>query len=137
MSNRKYKRVLFIDEDKDVVNIYRSILERKKLSGQLIHMANAEEGINYLRQLRRKELPDYILLDVSLQGMGGLDFLRHFEALGKSGKAIEVFVCTSESSKDDRNKVMKFPFVSAFLEKPLPSDFLELLIQDGIRPVNG
>jgi hypothetical protein len=49
-------------------------------------------------------------------------------------KPIEVFVCTSIVNKDDRNKVMKFPFVSAFLEKPLPSDFLELLITDDLHP---
>lgn len=137
MSNRKYKKVLFIDEDKEVVKIYRSILERKELSDQLIYVANAEEGINYLRQHRRKELPDYILLDLNLQRVGGFEFLRHFEGLGKTKKPIEVFVCTSDSNKDDRNKVMQYPFVSAFLEKPLPSDFLELLIMDELGPGNG
>ncbi len=137
MSKKKFKKVLFIDEDSEMVKIYHSILERKDLSNQLIYIANAEEGINYLKQLKRKELPDYVLLDLSNLPVAGMNFLQGFEQLGKMRKPIEVFVCTSMINKDDRNKVMKYPFVSAFLEKPLPSDFLELLIMDDIRPESG
>jgi len=134
MSKKKFKKVLFIDEDEEMIKIYHSILERKELSGQLIYMANAREGINYLKQLKRKELPDYVLLDMSVPHVGGVDFLQEFEGLEKIRKPIEVYVCASMINKSDRNKVMHYPFVSAFLEKPLPGDFLELLIRDDIHP---
>ncbi|MGD9556746.1 MAG: response regulator [Mangrovibacterium sp.] len=134
MNKKKFKKVLFIDEDAETVKIYHSILEQKKLSGQLVYMANAQEGFNYLRKLKRREMPDYVLLDLNHSQVAGLEFLQQFEGLGKMRKPIEVFVCTSIVNKDDRNKVMKFPFVSAFLEKPLPSDFLELLITDDLHP---
>lgn len=135
MNKKKFKSVLFIGQDMEMGKIYHSILERKDLSSQLIHMDNPQEGISYLKQLKRKELPDYILLDISILQFGGdSDFLQSFEELGKIKKLIEVFVCTSMINKDNRNKVMKYPFVSAFLEKPLPGDFLELLIRDDIRP---
>jgi CheY-like chemotaxis protein len=134
MSKRKFKKVLFIDEDEKTIKTYHSMLERKELSGQLIYKANAREGINYLKQLKKRELPDYVLLDLSVPHGGDVDFLQEFEGLGKIRKPIEVYVCTSMINKNDRNKVMQYPFVSAFLEKPLPGDFLELLIMDDIHP---
>jgi len=131
-SHVNYKKVVFIDDDKELVGIYNSILERKDLADFLICFDNAEEGINYLKEKSRKELPDYILLDLYMPEMDGFEFLQQLEKLGKRKDSIEVYVCTSSRNKDDRNRVMKYPFVSAFLEKPLPSDFLELLIRDDI-----
>lgn len=136
MCMKKFKKVLFIDEDKEQVKIYHSILGRKDLSDHLIYIANAEDGINYLKEQKRKALPDYVLLDLSLPDLGGFEFLRKFSGLGKLKDSIEVFVCTSIVNKDDLNKVMSYPFVSALLEKPLPGDFLELLIMDDIHPGN-
>jgi|GEM_PF-1670893 len=133
MRKKKYKKVLFIDQDSEMVKVYHSILDRKDLSSQLIYIANPEEGIRYLKELKKRELPDYVLLDLSLQQGRGFEFLQGFEGLGKISKPIEVFVCTSAIKKEDRNKVMNYPFVRAFLEKPLPGDFLELLIMDDVH----
>lgn len=129
--NTGYKKIIFIDDDTEMVRIYNSILEQKKLSDYLIHFENAQKGIDYLKQIKNKEdLPDYILLDLYMPVMDGFKFLQYFNELKKLKKSIEVFVCTSSQKQDDRNKVMQYPFVSAYLEKPLSTDFLELLIED-------
>ena len=126
-----YKKIVFIDDDKELVNIYSSILAQKNLSDYLIHFENAREGLEYLKGIRNKEeLPNYILLDLYMPDMSGFKFLEDFEHKIKQKDSIEIYVCTSSRKKDDRNKVMKYPFVSAYLEKPLPGDFLELLIRD-------
>ena len=128
-----YKKVVFIDDDSELIGIYNSILERKKLSDYLVHFENARDGLDYLKGIEQKEdLPDYILLDLYMPEMNGFKFLENFEKMRRIKDSIEVYVCTSSRKKDDRNKVMKYPFVSAYLEKPLPSDFLELLIRDHI-----
>ena len=62
--------------------------------------------------------------------MDGFTFLEYFKNISKLKDTVEIYVCTSSREKEDRNKVMKYPFVSAYLEKPLPSDFLELLIRN-------
>ncbi|MCG6188355.1 response regulator [Maribellus maritimus] len=126
-----YKKIIFIDDDTELVSIYNSILERKNLSDYLLHFENAKDGLEYLKGIKNKEkLPDYILLDLYMPEMDGFKFLEYFERISKLKDSIEIYVCTSSRKKDDRNRVMKYPFVSAYLEKPLPSDFIELLIRD-------
>ncbi len=125
-----YKKVVFIDDDKELVSIYNSILKRKNLSEFLICFDNAKDGINYLKETNKDELPDYILLDLYMPDMDGFEFLRNFEKMKKVNNGIEIYVCTSSKKKDDRKQVMKYSFVNAYLEKPLSSDFLEFLIKD-------
>ena len=131
-----YKKVVFIDDDKEMVKIYDAILRRKELSSYLIHCKDGAEGIAYLKKLPKRELPDYILLDLYMPNMNGFEFLKAFNSLKQLKNSIEVFVCTSSRSKEDRDKVMKYDFVNAYLEKPLSSEFLELLIKDDINLTN-
>ena len=130
--NTGYKKVIFIDDDKEMVKTYSSILERKELSEFLICFDNAIDGLNYLKEKKQTELPSYILLDLYMPQMSGFEFLKRIAKMGTLKDSIEIFVCTSSTKKDDRNKVMNYPFVSAYLEKPLTGDFLELLIRDKI-----
>ena len=134
--NSEFKTVVFIDDDREMVNVYNSILERKNLADYLVHCKDGLEGITYLSKLKKKELPDYILLDLYMPEMNGFEFLKAFERLKKLRDSVEVFVCTSSRSKEDRDKVMKYHFVNAYLEKPLSSEFLELLIKDDISLPN-
>ncbi|QGY47681.1 response regulator [Maribellus comscasis] len=131
--NAEYKKIIFIDDDTELVSIYSSILEQKKLSDYFIHFENAKEGIEYLKGINdKKDLPDYILLDLYMPIMDGFKFLKHFDKSARLKDSIEVFVCSSSQKKDDRNKVMKYAFVSAYLEKPISNEFIELLIEDSI-----
>jgi CheY-like chemotaxis protein len=131
--NTEYKKIIFIDDDTEMVRIYNSILEHKNLSDYFLHFENGKEGIDYLKGIKDEEdLPDYILLDLYMPEMDGFKFLKQFNKSSKLRDSIEVYVCSSSQKQDDRNKVMKYPFVSAYLEKPLPSDFIELLIEDSI-----
>lgn len=129
--NKEYKKIVFIDDDTELVNVYSAILKRKKLSKYLVHFDNAKDSIDYLGELKNQnDLPDYILLDLYMPEMSGFKFLEHFDAKLKNlGESIEVYVCTSSRKKGDRDRAMKFPFVEAYLEKPLSSDFIELLIK--------
>lgn len=129
--NTEYKKVIFIDDDTELVRIYNSILEHKNLSDYFLHFENGKKGIDYLKRIKNEEeLPSYILLDLYMPEMDGFKFLKVFDKSPKLKESIEVYVCSSSQKQDDRNKVMKYPFVSAYLEKPLPSDFLELLIEN-------
>jgi len=129
--NTEYKKVIFIDDDTELVRIYNSILKHKNLSDYFLHFENGKEGIDYLKKIKNEEdLPAYILLDLYMPEMDGFRFLKVLDKSPKLKESIEVYVCSSSQKQDDRNKVMKYPFVSAYLEKPLPSDFLELLIED-------
>jgi response regulator RpfG family c-di-GMP phosphodiesterase len=128
----EYNKILFIDDDRNLANIYNSILERKNLSDYLIYFDNAVDGIKYLTENNEKNPATFILLDLYMPEMSGFEFLKYLDKLKPVKDSVEVYVCTSSKDKEDRKKVMNYSFVNAYLEKPIPGDFLELLIKDGV-----
>lgn len=124
-----YKKILFIDDDKGLLQNYNLIMERKKLADYFVFFNDANDGLDYLNSKPIDELPKYIVLDLYMPQMDGFEFLRRFQLLKEKKEAVEIYVCTSSKKKEDRDKVMKYPFVSAIIQKPLSVDFLELLIQ--------
>ncbi len=128
----KYNKVVIIDDDKYLVELYIKILEKKLLSNYLVYFDNAIEGIDFLKNAKKNELPDYILLDLYMPEMDGFGFLENIEKLNKIKNSVEIYVCTASKKEEDRKRVMEFPFVSAFMEKPLEINFLEYLITEEI-----
>lgn len=128
----QFKKIVFIDDDKEFIDFYCSVLQKKGLSDYLIPFNNAEEGLSYLRKAKNDEIPEYILLDLYMPEMDGFAFLKNIEKLEKVKNKVEVYICTSSVKKDDRDEVMKYPFVSAYLQKPISSEFLEYLIKDKV-----
>lgn len=130
MNTSDYKKIMYVDDDLQLVNNYKSILKSEKLSEFLIHFKNAKESIQYLKSIKNEEdAPDYILLDFYTPDMEGIEFLTYFEKLVKIKENVEIYVSTTSHKKIDRDVVMNFPFVSAFIEKPVSSDFMVLLIR--------
>ena len=125
---KQFNRIVFVDDDTELAEQYRNKLKNKKLSDHLIHLSNGKEAIKYLKQADESELPDFILLDLYMPEMSGFEFLEKYNKLKSLRNKIEIYVCTSSQSKEDRDEVMNYPFVNAFLEKPVSEEFLELLI---------
>lgn len=126
----KQKKIVFIDDDEQLVGQYMETLRKKSLDGQLLHFKNGAEGIRFLKEIKRDSMPDYILLDLYMPEMDGFEFLEKFDKLKNIHDEVEIYVCTSSKNKEDRDEVMNYPFVNAFLEKPLSGDFLEMLLKD-------
>ncbi|WP_445591675.1 hypothetical protein [Sunxiuqinia sp. sy24] len=88
--------------------------------------------LGYLEQLKQDgkldEFPDYVLIDMHLSDMDALTFLTRFEQLVVNIETPEVFILSSSGSKKSRDLAMQYSFVSAYLKKPVPPDFIEVLI---------
>ena len=126
----EYKKITFIDDDKGLADLYKSNLKSKNLSDYFLFFDNAKDGIDYLKGAKKNELPDYLLVDLYMPGMDGFEFLKQVEKINKVKDSVEIYICTSSQSEEDRKAVMKYPFVSAFIEKPIDTNFLEFLITD-------
>lgn len=68
-------RVLVIEDNADARILYRQALETE---GCLVN--EAKDGLEALRLLSKGELPDLILLDLSMPNMGGAEFMDAMRA---------------------------------------------------------
>ena len=68
------KKILFVDDDADVVDIVRSRLENGRYD--VISADNGEEGI----MLAQEEHPDLIIMDILMPGMDGGEAVKRLQA---------------------------------------------------------
>ena len=71
MASEGKKRILVIDDEPDIQELIRLILER--FGYELIPALNVNTAVEVLRQ---KPLPDLVLLDMMLPDIDGLELLR-------------------------------------------------------------
>ena len=85
--------------------------------------SDGEEGL----ALAKKEVPDLILLDISLPGMDGFQV---FDALrqDKATEAIPVVALTAKAMKGDREEILLHGF-DGYLSKPVDAELLEETIR--------
>jgi len=97
MSDEK-KVILSIDDDADIRNYYRTLLEEHKFN--LIEAENGKIGI----QLLEKEKPDLVLLDLRMPEMDGLDVLKY---ITEKSPQTPVIVVSATDSIDDVVKSLR------------------------------
>ncbi|WP_366519169.1 response regulator transcription factor [uncultured Thermanaerothrix sp.] len=64
------KKILVVDDEPQIVRVIQGYLERAGF--QVIRAGDGEEALN----LFRRERPDFVILDLNLPGMDGLDVAR-------------------------------------------------------------
>ena len=92
MVGRSKKKILIVEDEKDLVRLIRYNLEKEHF--RVIAAHDAESGLN----LARKQKPDLIILDVMLPKMDGLEFLRHL----RKESQVPVMFLTAKRSEVDR-----------------------------------
>ncbi len=87
--------ILVIDDEKDLVELVRSNLERDGFD-----VAAAHDGSTSLQQAKRT-LPNLILLDIMMPGMDGLDVCREIRADSRT-RSIPVIMLTARAEETDK-----------------------------------
>ncbi|HEY9077121.1 MAG TPA: response regulator [Anaerolineaceae bacterium] len=113
-------KVLLVDDDRTMCSLVKTLLSLEGYS-VVIAPTNLEE--QEILEFVIREKPEYILMDVHLRGLNGLDILRRLKQTSPifTGKIILV------SGIDYHDKAYEAG-AAGFLIKPyMPSDLLELL----------
>lgn len=114
------KRILIIDDDKQLNLINQKILTASGMVGELHIVNNGKEGLDYLtlRSQRGYPLPDIIILDLHMPVMDGFQFIDAYNAMTLAGKyKIELIVFSATTSQKDKQKVFA-KGIKHFLDKP-------------------
>ncbi len=117
-----YSQIILLVEDNPMdVDLTRRAFSRLNQGITLIIARDGEEAVSFLSKWTEgSPLPRFILLDLKLPKIDGLDVLREYKAHPKY-KTIPVIVLTS--SEEDRDILTAYQFgANSYLVKPIDFD---------------
>jgi CheY-like chemotaxis protein len=130
LSMPKYNKILVIDDSELDRFIIESLIKSANLSDNIVHFERGHDAIEYLLSVQNShsEFPGLILLDLMMPGMTGFEFLIEFITLSEDIlEKSNIVVYTSSIDPTDKELAERFPFVRAFLTKPVSKEALEAL----------
>lgn len=104
-------RVLIVEDNENNMELISFILEAN--GEKTLKAVNGHEGVQ--RALHEK--PDYIILDIQLPDIDGLEVLKQIRA-SEAGKNIPVIAMTSYAMSGDKEKMIQAG-CNGYIEKPI------------------
>jgi two-component system response regulator VicR len=118
MSTKDNKKILCIEDEPEMIDLIRLILERRGFTVQ--GAAGGMEGIKKVRELR----PDLVLLDLMMPDMDGWEVYQQMKA-GETTRDIPVIVVTAKAQSIDKVLGLHIAKVDDYIAKPFsPQELL-------------
>ncbi|HSV26709.1 MAG TPA: response regulator [Sedimentisphaerales bacterium] len=120
MNNMRPVTILLVEDDTGDQKLIAQSLRAEKVSNQIKMVGSGEEAIEYMTASlageQGKPLPDLVLLDLNLPGMGGKEFLKRIKQNPGLVDIPVVILTTSDIDKDilDSYKLQ----ASGYIKKP-------------------
>ena len=130
VNTNKTKRVIVVDDD--VLNLQ---VAGKIMSSGGIHVTalkSADALFDYLG--KESEIPDLILLDVKMPGMGGFEAIKKLHSLESAAAKIPVIFLTADESEGAEHEGLSLGAMD-FIRKPFVPDVLLLRVNHIIELV--
>jgi CheY-like chemotaxis protein len=110
-TNSSAKIVLLVEDNEDNLVVYRTILEH--VGYKVIEARDGEEGVTQAR----RQLPDLILMDISIPKMDGWEATQRLKA-DASTRGIPIIALTAHALEEDRQKAQQAG-CDGYLAKPV------------------
>jgi len=119
MSAKGNKQILCIEDEPEMIDLIRLILERRGFNVQ--GAAGGMEGIKKVREL----LPDLVLLDLMMPDMDGWEVYQQMKA-DEATRGIPVIVVTAKAQSIDKVLGLHIAKVDDYIAKPFsPQELLD------------
>jgi CheY-like chemotaxis protein len=112
--NEKYKNVLVIDDEEEIVNAAKRMLERSGFS--VFTALNGKQGM----ELISRNVPDVIITDIIMPVMDGYEFYKTLKNEAQTAR-IPVIILTARPNMEDAFKALG---VQGFVTKPFTGESL-------------
>lgn len=128
-----HNNIAVIDDDDIYVYMTKRIIEKTQIFKKVLVFKNGLEGLNFIEKHYNdyNDLPELILLDLSMPIMNGWQFLDGFIKLYPNNDSrIKIYLSTSSISPSDMERAKKISVVSNYLVKPISKELFVEMIQD-------
>lgn len=128
-------KIILVDDSAEDIELALYTLKKNEYIQQIDHF---KDGAGALAYLTSDSLADttsiFILLDMNMPGMGGLDFIKRVKADDKT-KNIPIAVLTSTTELPDIKESMRLG-VKFYIPKPIESEDIDkIAIELGYTPI--
>jgi len=124
--------ILLVEDDSGDQKLIKVSLKNQKIANELYIVGSGEEGMEFLyhrgNYSAETPLPDLILLDLKMPGMGGKEFLRRIKQDEKM-KKIQVVILTSSDSEKDILDSYNLQ-ASGYVKKPVELDDFKRVVKE-------
>lgn len=112
------KRILYVEDEKEMLELTRIVLEREGY--EMVGAVGGAEGIAAIK----REKPDLVLLDIMMPDIDGWEVYRQMKA-DKEVADTPVIVITARTQAIDKVLGLKVAKVSDYITKPFgPNDLI-------------
>ncbi len=123
MSKQNLPTILLVDDNWSDIDLAKRAFDKAKILNPLIITESGEEALNYLfcqgpyEQRDPADLPRFVLLDLQMPGLSGLEVLKRIRADEKT-RRLPVVILTS--SKEIRDIALGYDLgVNSYIRKPV------------------
>lgn len=117
-------KVVIADDERNISKLLESLIEWEKLGFQIV--GNARDGYSALK-LCDELAPDFIITDIRMPGLGGMDLIRE---LHRTHPEIKVIIITGYSQFQYAHQALRYGVVD-YLLKPIRKDELIRALESG------
>lgn len=126
------KNLALIDDDELFVFLTKMTIEETNLVDLIKVFRNGLDAINFLKENSNDpdQLPEVILLDISMPVMDGWQFIEEYIKLKpRIGKKITIYIVSSSISPKDLAKAKSISEVTDYIIKPMTKEALIEIIK--------
>lgn len=114
-------KVMMVDDDPTSLAIGKALLEGE------YDLTQARSGVQALGFLNGRDLPDLILLDITMPGLGGVDVIKALKGSDRLQEIPVIFLTGASHVEEEVNCYQHG--ASDFLEKPVDPDLLRIKLK--------
>jgi two-component system, response regulator len=123
--------ILLVEDNADEAELTIRTLGKSNLAGNLLHLRDGEEAIDFLFSKDLVRFPKLVLLDLKMPKMDGIDVLRKIKS-DPVKKVIPVVMLTSSSEERDLFQSYMVG-VNAYIVKPVNTqNFMKTVTDVGL-----
>lgn len=132
MEHGKPIKIMLVEDDLGDQKLIKQSLLNQKISNEIHISSTAETALEFLAKAKDGvddfPMPDLILLDLNMPGIGGKEFLKRVKADGQLDTIPVVILTTSDSDQDilDSYKL----HASGYIKKPVSLDGFKDVFRD-------